>query len=467
MVTAMLTAASALAREEGSGSGPLSLCRDNPIWFSSGGRAVYLAGSHTWACLQERGVAGRTPDFDYPAYLDLMRQHGQNFLRLWAWEHAQWMQFCGSDVLVRYEPLPYVRTGPGLARDGKPAFDLNRLDEGYFRRLRDRVVAAGEQGIFVAVMLFQGFSVEQKGTEGVDPTKGNPWDGHPFQRDNNINGIDGDPGGDGEGTEVHTLAVPQITRLQEVYVRRVIDTLNDLDHIVWEIGNECHPGSVEWQCHLTGFIKEYEAARPKQHLVGMTGAPIKNPEMFASAADWISPVGKEYLEDPPPADARKLIVVDTDHIAPWGTDPKWVWKNLCRGNHFIVMDMYRDVRFDVTTTRVPDYGPIRRAMGDAVRLANRMDLADMAPRGDLASTGFCLAAPGREYLVYLPDGSDVEIDLSATAGSLVGEWFSPTDRRTRTARVEGGALRRLVAPFASGSVLWLKTDAPRANDGKQ
>ncbi|MBT7164609.1 MAG: hypothetical protein HN904_17645, partial [Victivallales bacterium] len=128
---------------------PLSVCSDNPIWFSWQGEAVYLAGSHTWACLQERGVAGKTPDFDFPAYLDFMAHHGHNFLRLWVWEHACGMQFVGSDVPIRYEPLPWARTGPGLALDGLPRFDLRHLDKRFLRRLRDRVVAAGERGIFV------------------------------------------------------------------------------------------------------------------------------------------------------------------------------------------------------------------------------------------------------------------------------------------------------------------------------
>ena len=40
------------------------------------------------------------------------------------------------------------------------------------------------------------------------------WVYHPFNRVNNINGIDGDPNGDGEGTETHTLQIPAVTKLQ-------------------------------------------------------------------------------------------------------------------------------------------------------------------------------------------------------------------------------------------------------------
>ena len=55
------------------------------------------------------------------------------------------------------------------------------------------MIAARERGIYVIVMLFDGWSVERKG-DGE-----NPWDGHPFNRANNINGVDGDLNHDGSG----------------------------------------------------------------------------------------------------------------------------------------------------------------------------------------------------------------------------------------------------------------------------
>jgi hypothetical protein len=308
-------------------------------------------------------------------------------------------------------------------------------------------------------MLFQGFSVEQKGTQGVDPAKGNAWEGHPFHRDNNVNGVDGDDDGDGEGRDVHTLVQPAVTRLQEAYVAKMIDTLGDLDHIVWEIGNECHPESVEWHGHMIGFIRQCERSRPKQHLIGMTSSPIPNPPLFASDADWISPMGRQYLEDPPRAEGRKLIVVDTDHILPWAYEPTWVWRNLCRGNHFILMDGYRDFRMGSPETPIAAAEPARRAMGQAVRLAERMDLGRMVPRPDLASSTYCLAAPGREYLVYLPDGGDVEIDLGGQEGIVFeGEWYEDTTETRRELATTGGVVR-LATPFAGESLLWLRARA--------
>lgn len=285
-------------------AGPLRPHPRNPRYFAdAAGRTVYLAGSHTWAAFQERGIEGQTPDFDYPAFLDFLQRHGHNFLRLWAWAHAQWMQFTGRDTPVRYRPLPYQRTGPGQALDGEPKFDLTRFDPAYFDRLRAWVVAARDRGIYVSVMLFQGFSVSKN---RGDASKANAWHGHPFQPTNNTNGINGDPSGKDTGHEVHTLKVPAVTALQEAYVRKVIETVGDLDNVLWEIGNECETDSVVWQVHMIEFIRKIEADRPMQHPVGMTGAPIGNADLWRSPADWVSPVGNEYLNDPPPADLDQV-----------------------------------------------------------------------------------------------------------------------------------------------------------------
>lgn len=243
------------------------------------GRAIWLGGSHTWANRQERGIEGITPDFDNEAYLDFLERSGHSFVRLWAWEHACWMQFVSHETPVRYSPLPWARTGPGRALDGGPRFDLTRWDPSYFERLRDRVAAAERRGIWVAVMLFQGFSV---------------------------------------------------------------------------------------------------------------------------------------------------------------------------------MDSWRDFRVGSPLRPVPDFAAIRRAVGDACRLAHEVDLALLTPSRELASSGYCLAAPGVAYLVWLPDGKEVALDLLKFGGAFRARWVRPESARGVTPwTVDGGAVRRLRPPGREGAILEL------------
>jgi len=352
---------------------------------------------------------------------------------LWCWEHAMWMQFREREAMIRYAPMAYLRPGPGKALDGESKYDLTRFNNAYFDRLRARVVEARERGIYVGVMLFQGFSIEQKGTDGVDPKKGNPWDGHPFNRANNINRIDGDTNKNGEGEETHTLANSDILKLQEARVRKTIDVLNDLDNIIWEISNESHGESVEWQYHIIRFIREYEKKKPLQHPIWMSvpHPDGKNEDLYNSTADAISPNGKQYKDDPPEGDGRKVLICDTDHFNPWLTEGEWAWKAFLRGLNPIVMDRYKDVRFGSPKEVIKDGDPVRRAMGQTNEFAQKVDLAQMTPMNELSSTGYCLANPGKEYLVYQPRSEKLFwVDLPA--GSYRVDLYSPRKGKVQT-----------------------------------
>ena len=61
-----------------------------------------------------------------------------------------------------------------------------------------------------------------------------------------------------------------------------------------------------------------------------------------------------------------------------------------------------------------------------------------------------------EYLVYLPEGGKVTVDLSAAEGDLAAEWIHPKTGKAQPAgAVRGGAKRDLAAPVAGDAVLYL------------
>ena len=443
--------------------GPLGVSSANPRYFAdSSGRVVFLAGSHTWNDLQDGGLTDPPPAFDYDAFLDSLGAHGQNFFRLWRWEQA-WGN-AGTAGPYRVWPDAYQRTGPGLALDGKPRFDLTRFDPAYFGRLRSRVAKAQARGIYVAVMLFDGWSVERK-RRGMT----NPWEGHPFNRRNNVNGVDGDPDGRGDGSATHTLRDPVVTRLQEAYVRRVVDAVGDLDNVLYEVSNESPPASTAWQYHMIRFVRALEGTRARRHPVGMTAQfpGGHGATLLAGPADWISMGGRDVRMDAPrPADGRKVLVDDTDHLCGICGSAEWAWESFLRGRNLLMMD---PALADYGTTepvdpREPGLSSLRHNLGYIRGYALRADLARMTPRPELASTGFCLAKPtasGGEYLAYVPGGlrpllggRHLTVDLRATRGRLAVEWFSPRfERVVAGPEVTGGAIRELRAPFPVGDAV--------------
>jgi Family of unknown function (DUF6298) len=419
---------------------------------------------HTWTNLQDAdnyGTDDPPPAFDWNLYLDTMVGYGHNFIRMWNMEYVDTHH---DDNKPHYTPAIYERIGPGTDSWDKPRFDLTRLNPAYFDRLEQRVADAQSRGVYVGFMFF----------EGVWSSSEFHWDGHPFNGANNINGIDvkpvpGTENGSGFGSNVHSLADPRVVAIQKAYISRVIDTIGEYDNVLYEISNEDwgSQANVDWQYAMIDFIHAYETGRPKQHPVGMTPTWNQtNSVVFDSPADWVSPCdcklvpndengGQSYIYNPPPATGQKVVIVDTDHLYGVGGDAAWVWRTFTRG--YSPIYMYEPPgSHGAAGTVVSDEGTggALHAMGDVVRFGTRMDLARHAPHGELTSTGYALADPGREYLVYQPAPGTFTVDLEP--GRYTAEWFDPDSQATaRGPDVEGGTARSFAPPFPGSAVLFL------------
>jgi len=440
--------------------GPVRAAVGSRYFVDADGRPVYLTGSHTWNNLVDMGRSDPPETFDFEAYLDFLERHNHNFIRLWAWDSTTWdtraNRRLGKEFVHHVAPHPWARTGPGNALDGGPRFDLEKFDEAYFQRLRDRVNAAGQRGIYVSVMLFEGWGL-MHGNRGRPAPDGWAWRSHPFHPANNINGINADMNPNALSGDVHRLGDPAINAIQGAYIRKVVDTVNDLDNVLFEVINE--GGEQTWDWWVVETVRDHERARAKQHPIGITGHGAERLDsMLASPADWISPGRNDgYAEDPPAWNGKKVSLLDTDHVWGVGGNPGWAWKAFLRGHNPLFMDPYDQAV--IGRGSPDDWEPLRNALGQTRRLAERADLARMAPRNDLASSHYCLANPGIEYIAYLPDGGDVELDLADVNGAITVEWIHPVDGTSHPGtpeEVAGGARRTLTAPFDGDAVLHLR-----------
>jgi hypothetical protein len=108
------------------------------------------------------------------------------------------------------------------------------IRSGLLDRLRDRVIAAGNEGIYVAVMLFEGWGLH------LSPAPDNV-EGHPFHAANNVNDI-----GITSIIDYQVLPLdPRVQALQEAYTRKVIDTVGDLPNVLYEVANESSGDDAE------------------------------------------------------------------------------------------------------------------------------------------------------------------------------------------------------------------------------
>ncbi|MDQ4097704.1 MAG: hypothetical protein M3144_07540, partial [Actinomycetota bacterium] len=480
------------------GPGPLVVSSRNRRYFALApadardGKAIYLTGSHIWNNLHDGlgpgAECGEDPEvFDFQAYLGFLKEHGHNFIRLWRWEQFR-SQTYGGVAHLCMSPQPWARTGPGNAKDGRPKFDLDTHDDAFFDRLRDRVAGAGREGIYVAVMFFEGWALH------LSPPP-DSVEGHPFHADANINGI-----GIASLVDYQVLPLdPRVQGLQEAYLRRVVDTVHDQPNVLWEVANESsgHTAdsvdlgggftvptpigdSTEWQYWVMDFVRGYEKEKGyDSRPFGMTyqfPSPDQrkaNDPLHNSSAEWISPGFDEpitidpqsgptpgrYYTDPPPNDGAKIIIADTDHFAPGRGDAIWPWKAFLRGQHPILMDfgLFGGVNPPTASPEYDAFEPSRWAMGDTLRYAERMNLIEMEPRGDLTSTTYALAQPGEEYLVLQPASASFEVALEP--GTYASEWYSVETRESSDAgsvEVESSVDESFTPPFQGAGVLYLR-----------
>jgi hypothetical protein len=459
--------------------GPLRVSKINPRYFADpSGKIVYLTGSHTWSDgMEDRGTIDPPPPFDFDRFINFLVSHNHNWFRMWTAEMANLVTGAHDPFEnIIAPPFKWGRAGPGNANDGKPKFDFTKLDQAYFDRMRSRVIQAGKSGFYVSVMLFDGYEWQ---------FETGPTDGNPFAGENNVNSVNCPITCPSDSAAMSAA----VWAIEQTYLRKVVDTVNDLDNVMYEVSNEAGAYSTEWQARVIAEIHHYEAGKTKQHPVGMTfqWKGGSDSTLYSSEADWISPAATF------PGDKRgvKVIINDTDHSYGWvrlksdgqAAQQAWVWKNLTTGNNVAFMDPYLvawgedkdDVQAATPRRRRnepigrtsdpyigaavdPYWEVLRNAMGRARTYANKIDLLHATPQAGLSSTGFCLAHAGYQYLVYQAE-SRAPFTVLLPPGTYSVEWYDPTQGVVAqiTSVTASGGNQPFTPPsrIAADAVLWL------------
>ncbi len=463
---------------------PTYTCAMLALLLSSAHAAPTLSigpGGHT-VCLDRRptvlvGESGtqcvmQNANIDYRRWVDDCAAAGLNAVHIWSFMAPRQTQD-GRVVESRYGYVypgltPWARCEGGPpAADGLPMWDLTRFDDGkgpghYWWRLSDLCDYAGSRGLVVGITVFFGW-----------PKHRGDWEYHPLNVRNGGPVEDtGDPIAQAQrihspGTEVLAEAWsegwPVAKKTQWVWERfadRLARDLAPRGNVFFVFMDEHSYSEGNCGDHFAEFFRRRGALwcdwDRRREMVDLVAAPTletsaKNP-----------PIVEGVLAVP----ARPYVFLEGP---PYTGDEvrRDLWAVLLGGGHFF---LHNDERQETEQTGIMGYdrnvvggdtGAMRRGwLGHACRFLNRCvgDLDALLPHNELCQEGWCLASPGREFIVYARAGrtGEVALDLTGARGAFECEVLDPrTGELSRQPDVEAGGKRTLRLPNAEDWVVHL------------
>ena len=333
---------------------------------------------------------------------------------------------------------PFVRTGPGRARDLEPQYDLDQPNPEFYERLHGFLRCASDHGIIVEVVLLSNVYTDQV------------WGINPLHPENNIQNFPDIP-----WYETMTQRHVALFERQVAHVRRIVSETNTYDNIIYEICNEpggsLNPDSPtcaevdEWLKALIAVIRQTEKDLPNQHLIAgqqsFAFSPWEQPiQATFQALDYdvvnvhalpnttygnqsyaLGPFMSKQLKLRPLRDFGlatygdpKPLNQDEDNIASqyrdydgWTIHRKRAWTTLMTGGHYDYIDFSIQPYLETGT---PDsQAHIRSWMKYLSAFIHSFDLVNARPLSDVVidqppfvlPVGF--GVTGVDYGIYLAD----------------------------------------------------------------
>lgn len=229
----------------------------------------------------------------------------------------------------------------------------------------------------------------------------------------------------------------------DLYWRYVVSRYQAFGNIVWDVGKECYKlhqetGNHGYALDRMRLIREHDAYRhlvtahdPDQSSAGgrlseadkaadfvsdqnhLADSAMYNRDALAKQAAWPAPyLHIEYGYEEGAEDHRTHRNPAT--TADWRTVLEWTWALYASGAYacyYYSNTAWDLVKFDPEPPGWQRYAYLRKFL-------DTLPFNEMAPANEAVNRGFCLAKPGDTYFAFLPNGGDVEMDLSPMPGRV-------------------------------------------------
>jgi hypothetical protein len=373
-----------------------------------------------------------------------------NYLRA----YVTWFNTEGSSSeYERGTPFPKIRDG---------LWDLDAWDETFWSNLRDYLDNTRDRGFIAGLTIWEGHtSLPDPTIKGKlkaflrrSPNRDSLWNSK-----KNLQGIqwayDYQALANFPNPNPHSSnARERLVYYQRRFMDRLLDEARTYPHIIFELDNETNQASEDWFLYWAHYIKE------------RTG--------FLVATNWgISDIslGKTTLVDMKSYHSRsdtsinsstlalnKVIVADADNACD-NLDPlnarRIAWQAFIKGGHW--NDFVCGDKTFPDAAKLDYYGKLLGFLESSNIHFWQMIPDNSILDNSIAVSGSALGKRGSEYLVYLPLGGLVTLDLSDAAGPLDVQWYNPrTGEYSSQMPTSGGRGRTFTPPFEGDAVLHLK-----------
>jgi hypothetical protein len=468
-------------------------------WYVHNGRVVWGYGQHNgwWRPGQRANLTrnapgdvrpNRTEDLDKLA--DAMLRFGypgfEHNFGLWydrRRDRHDTARRTDANVIPPFLEQPWARSGQGTAWDGLSKYDLTKYNNWYFDRLKTFADLCDRKGTILFHNGYMQHALLETNAHYVDF----PW--RPANCIQQTELPDQTP----VANAFYDVSHVQRRQLHRAYIRKCLDTLGDNTNVVFLCSEE-YTGPLSFMRFWLDNVFEWEKETGRDIHVAVNGTKdvvdaVLDDELCEARISTIDlrywwyqadgslfapPGGHEVAGrftgqfDAPAEQIHRQVREYRDafpdkailHLAP-GTRQK-AWAALMAGGSMLINQLpYPDAE-DPQHYISPEKCLAIQPTYDFIRNELSTQLPQMKPcsltRTSHDST-WCLADPGRSYLVYAMNGGRFQLDLSAVGGRFQAKWFDPrqgTLSQADESLIKGGGTVTFSAPDAQDWALWLE-----------
>lgn len=433
---------------------PVQPLPQNPSYWRYAGEPVLLLGGSTEDNLFQ--ISG------LEAHLDSLAAAGGNYVR--------------NTMSSRDEGnvWPFHRL-----EDGR--YDLDRLNEAYYRRFERLLREAYERDVIVQVELWDRFDYARA-----------PWQDNPFRPANNVNYSPEESGlantyskhpASNQNPFFRSIPAEDENRVLLPYQRARIDSLLDIalkyPNVLYVMDNETD-ANPHWPRYWASFVKNRAAETGvRVYVTEMWDAwdlkdpqhqhTLDHPELYdfvdisqnnhnADQEHWDNLQWmRRYVQGRPrPLNNVKIYGADTGEYGTTRDGLERFWRSILGGA--------ASGRFHRPESGIGLSSVAQSHLRSARRLSENFDLVRARPDSANAllqdrtpDEAYLSRIPGEAYAVYFPDGGSVALDLSGVDGAFQLRWLeAATGAWQEGPSVSAGAARSL-SPPANGHWIGLLT----------